>query len=56
MSFKGDKTETEIIEYIKLCMSLSSVYFSEKTKGEFEKSSMNLLTPKKYSEVPDVSI
>jgi len=48
------QSQNEIIEYLKLCMSLSSVYFSEKTKGEFEKASMGLqITPKKYSEMSE---
>lgn len=50
------QSQYEIIEYLKLCLSLSSVYFSEKTKNEFEKSSINLqANPKKYSEMSESS-
>lgn len=34
------QSQNEVIEYLKLCLSLSSVYFSEKTKDEFGKASI----------------
>lgn len=48
------QSQNEVIEYLKLCLSLSSVYFSEKTKDEFGKASINLQNnPKKYGEMSE---
>jgi hypothetical protein len=65
ISLKGESTErvirleecqsqNEVIEYLKLCLSLSSIFISEKTTGEYVKSIINLqTTPKKYSEISE---
>ena len=45
---------TEIIEYLKICMSLSMVDYSEKRIGEFEISSKKMQQiPKIYNEMPE---
>jgi len=46
--------QNEIIEYLKICLSLSTVYYPEKGIGEFEISSKKMQKiPKIYNEMPE---
>jgi len=46
--------QNEIIEYLKICMSLSTVYYPEKRMGEFEISSKKVhQIPKIYNEMQE---
>jgi len=48
--------QSEIIEYLKICMSLSTVYYPEKRMGEFELSSKKLQnTQIIYNKIPESS-
>jgi len=45
--------QNEIMEFLKLCLSLSAVHYPEKRIGEFEISSKNMQQiPKLYNEIP----
>ncbi len=48
------QNQTEIMEYLKICLSLSAVHYPEKRIGEFEISSKKMQQiPKLYNEIPE---